>query len=244
MKLLVMVIGLLIIGALSVSSASAQPPAITTFGEGKVTVPADGTIISVAVASNNTNATVASEEIAEQLNKTKRALIETGVKEEDFQSGTSTNLISGRQSSRICRQFNNTTVCENISSNVNLMTRSMTVLVQTADRSKVDEVIDAAVSSGASAEVAGYILKNSSKARDDAKVMAKEDAERRARAEANLWGLKLGRVLEISDCGLYDYGMGFMTGMGLDDLFLQEASEPGTVDVTACVEVTYETSPM
>lgn len=243
MKRLAMIIGLLIIGSLAVSSAIAQPPAITVYGEGKVTVPADGTIITVTVASNNTNATVASEEIAEQLNRTKQALLDAGVKEEDFQSATSTNLISSQQSGRICRPVNNTTVCENISSSVNLMTRSMTVLFETADNSKVEEVIDAAISSGASAEVAGYILKDSSKAREDARVLAKADAERRAKAEANLWGLKLGRVIEILDCGPYGFGMGFM-GMGLDDLFMHEASEPGTVDVTACVEVTYETSPL
>jgi uncharacterized protein YggE len=104
------------------------------------------------------------------------------------------------------------------------------VKLNSTEKGRIDQLLDAAESAGASAYVAGYGLFNStaakSRARDKAVANARADAEQMAAAE----GLRLGQVLNISD---YGYPEDFYGGV-------LESSGKDMVDVTSYVIVTYE----
>lgn len=231
MKRLAILLSFIILAALSASTAQDDNPTLSVMGEGTVTVPADTVTISVTVESHNENSTLAQAENQEMLNRTKEALMAAGVKPEEIMSGKSSGLTSFQSSSRVCHTVNNTTICDVGSSNLMTLSSALTIRLKTTDESRINQVLGAARSSGASPDVIGYSLSDSSSAVADARRKAVEDARSNAQGMANAAGVRLGNVLEINE---YVY-----PGIAMVQPF-ESSSRSGMVDVTTYVMVTYE----
>jgi uncharacterized protein len=232
MKRLAILLGLALLTVLVVSAAGQGTQGIRVFGEGTATVPADTVIISVGVQSNNTNASQAAAENALLLNKTIDALTRAGVQKDEIMPSQSSGISSSHFESNICRQVNNTTVCENTSKALSLLTSSILVRLKTTDQGEVNSVLEAAKSQGAVASIMGYSISDKSQAVADARKKAIENARSNAEDMASAAGVKLGKAIDIKDYGSPD--------MSFNEPFGSPATALGTVSVTSYVAVTYE----
>lgn len=234
MNRLAILLSFMFLAALSASSAQDDNPTsgvVNAWGEGTVTVPADTVTISVTVESRNENSTLAQAENQVKLDRTKEALMAAGVKPEEIMSGKSSGLTSYQSSSKVCHPVNNTTICDVGSSNVMILSSALTLMLKTTDEARINQVLAAARSSGASADIIGYSLSDASSAVADARRKAVEDARSNAQGMANAAGVRLGNVLEINE---YVY-----PGIAMVQPF-ESSSRSGMVDVTTYVMVTYE----
>jgi len=229
MKWLVIVFGIMITALLSAMAVGTNPT-LTIVGEGTVTVPADTATISVSVESDINNMTAAQAAAQEKMGKVIDALKAAGVKDEEILPGQSSGVSSFQSTSKVCKRVNNSTVCDNNTASASSLERSTVVRLKSIDESRINRVLDAARSAGAKAYVAGYGLSDSSKAAAEARQKAVANAKENAAGMAASEGMRLGKVLDISD---YDYPA------ALNDYYGSSA-QLSTVDVTSYVIVTYE----
>jgi len=218
------ILSIMIFAALSAHAAGGNP-ALTILGEGTVTVPADTTAISVSVESNNENMTLAQGEVQEKMNKVIDALKAAGVKDEEILPGQASGVTSFQSSSRICKPVNNTTVCENNTQRLSTLEKTTIIRLKTKDESMINSVLNAAKSAGASADVEGYGLSDDGAAAAQARQKAVENAKENAIGMAAAAGGRLGDLMDISDYSLP---------------IVSSSDQPGMVDVTSYVVVTYE----
>ena len=203
---------------------------ITMVGEGTVTVPADAAMVSVSVESNNENMTEARAEVQTKIDNLLNVLKKAGVKDADILPGQSSGITSFQSSSKVCKRVNNTTVCENNAQKVSSLERSTVVRLNTTDESSINQVLNAARSTGAEAYVAAYSLSDTSKAMAEARQKAMANARENAAQVANEAGGSLGKVLDISDYGYPGVEAASPGGSG----------QMNMIDVTSGVIVTYE----
>jgi hypothetical protein len=224
MKWLAILLGMMIFAALSAHAAGGNP-ALTILGEGMVSVPADTAAISVSVQSNNENMTLAQGEVQEKMNKVIDALKAAGVKDEEILPGQASGVTSFQSSSRVCKPVNNTTVCENSTQRLSTLEKTTIIRLKTSDESRINSVVNAAKSAGASAGVEGYGLSDDGAAAAQARQKAVENAKENAIGMAAAAGGRLGDLMDISDYSLP---------------IVSSSDQPGMVDVTSYVMVTYE----
>lgn len=232
MKRLAILLGLALLTVLVVSAAGREAQGISVIGEGTATVPADTVIISVGVQSNNTNASQAAALNALQLNKTIDALSGAGVQKNEIMPGQSSGISSSHFESNICKQVNNTTICENTSNALSLLTSSILIRLKTTDQSEVNSVLETAKSQGAVASIVGYSVSDKSQAIAEARKKAIDNARSNAEDVASAAGVKLGKAIDISDYGYPD--------ISFNEPFGSSVTSIGTVSVTSIVAVTYE----
>jgi uncharacterized protein YggE len=221
----------IILSVLSVGLSPAENPVISVVGKGVVKVQADVTTITVGVDSKKDNRPLAESEVQQKLNNTKDALLAAGVNKDEIIQGQAANILS--MQSKSCKTINNTTTCEY--SNLSRLERTLIVQMKTTDQSKINNALHAAKDAGANASVTGYGLSDQEGAMKQALDKADENAKAKAEAYASGEGLRLGKMLERNEippmlCSTDD----------LSSLSLDSSSEPGIVNVRACVEVTYE----
>lgn len=231
MKRLAILLSFMAFAILSACTAEDDSPTLSVVGEGTVTVPADTVLISVTVESSNENSAQAEAENQEALDRTKEALMDIGVKPEEIMSGKSSGFRSIQSNSRVCRTVNNSTICDVESSNATTMSSSLTIRLKAGDDSKIDQVLDAAESSGASAVVVGYSLSDASSAVADARKKAVENARSNAEGMAAAAGVRLGDVVDIREYGY--------PGIMMFQPFESPAGQ-GMVEVSTYVMATYE----
>jgi hypothetical protein len=231
MKRLAILLSFIVLAALSANAAEDDSPTLSVVGEGTVSVPADTVMISVSVESSNENSTLANAEIQEKLDRTKEALTAAGVKPEEILSGQSSGLMSFQFSGSACRSENNSTICDVDAVNASLLTSSLTLRLKTTDEARVNQVLEAARSTGSSPAVIGYGLSDTASAVADARKKAIEDARDNAESMASTAGVRLGKVVDISE---YAYPQIMQTQP------VMASGRPDAVNVASYVVVTYE----
>ena len=229
MKRLALIAAIILAGCLAIQAAG-MDPILPVEGVGTVSVPADTTTIIVSASIGSGNMSQDQVAVRQTMDRALEALKAAGIKDGDINRDDSAALSSASSRREICQTINNKTVCDNSSMQATALTLSAMVKLNSTEKARIDQLLDAAESAGASAYVAGYGLFNStaaqSRARDKAVANARADAEQMAAAE----GLRLGQVLNISD---YEYPEDFYGGV-------LESSGKEMVDVTSYVIVTYE----
>ena len=205
-------------------------PTLTIVGEGTVTVPADTTTFSVSVESNINNMTAAQAAVQEKMGRVIDALKAAGIKDEEILPGQSSGVTSFQSTSKVCKRVNNSTVCENNTAQASSLERSSIVRLKSTDSSRIKQVLEAARSAGAQAYVAGYGLSDAGKAAAEARLRAVANAKENAAEMAASEGVRLGKVLDISDYGY---------PLALNDYY-GSSTKLGMVDITSYVIVTYE----
>jgi hypothetical protein len=229
MKWLVIIFSVMITAILP-AVALGTNPTLPIVGEGTVTVPADTATISVSVESGIENMTEAQADVQEKMVRVIDALKAAGVKEEEILPGQSSSVRSMSLDSHVGVPSNNTTIWQNSSYRATSLEKSAIVRLKSTDESRINQVLDAARSAGAQAYVAGYGLSDASKAAAEARQKAVANAKENAAGMAAAEGVRLGKVVDISDYGY---------PVALTDYY-SSLAPLGVVDVTSYVIVTYE----
>ena len=223
-------------------SASAQPQTATGYA-----MPADGTLLSVSatadakrvpdVATISTgvmtqapDANAAMRANAAQMDKVMAAIRAAGVAERDIQtSGISLNP--------------NYKYGENQPPTIVGYQASNTVNVKVRDLSKLGRVLDTLVAQGAN-QVNGpsFEVDKPDEAYDEARVAALKKAQARAQTYADALGLKVRRIVSISEGGAsFPRPMPMMRTMAADAMQQKETSvAPGESTLSVNIDVVFE----
>lgn len=197
-------------------------------GEGKASAAPDMATIVLGVETRNASASVAAAENARLMNATVAALIKAGIKQKDIQTSTY-SLTTQQQEPKAGEE--KPMPPEFIATNQ--------VTVQMNDTGAVGKVLDAAVSAGSnSIQSVSFDLRNPGPEKDRALTLAIKDARRKADVAAAAAGVKLGKILEISE------GYGFVSPAARSAVSFDFATpiQPGEMEVSASVTLTYEIS--
>jgi uncharacterized protein YggE len=197
-------------------------------GDGKANAAPDMATIVLGLETHNASAAGAAAENARLMNSTVAALLKAGIKEKDIQ--TSTYSLSTQQEEP-------TTAGEKPKPPEFVATNQVTV--QLNDTSGVGKVLDAAILAGSnSIQSISFGLRDPGPERDRALTMAIGDAKRKARVVAAAAGVKLGRVLEVSE----NYGFVGPAARSAVSFNIATPIQPGEMEVSASVTLTYEIS--
>lgn len=251
---LICLIGLLAF-SMCMTAVSAQDSSIRVVGAGAVQVPADTVIIAVSAQNESENATLAAISNSELLKRTEESLVAAGVEKEEIMPDRSKGYMTSRRV--ICDTVNNSTTCRDVVAHV--VAERMIIKLKTSDQNQTQKVIDAAKSAGAKAAIWGYALSDSSKAVDEARKKALDDAKARAEDYASSFGLSLGKAMEIEEPAYPDIEIGptyawDMPGRmnhrfwmepfhRMNRFFRGNYIPEGMAEVTAYVSVTYNVGP-
>lgn len=190
--------------ALCMAQALAQDSSLRVVGVGTVQVPADTVIIGVSVQNISGNFSLAEEANSNLLNLTEESLIAAGVKKEEIMPDRSKRRLTTHK--LICNIVNNTTSCQDVT--VNAAMEQMVVRLKSSDSNQTQKVIDAAESAGAKADIWGYELSDPSKAVDQARKNALDNARAKAEYYASSYGLTVGNAMEIEESTYPDIEIG------------------------------------
>ncbi len=162
---------------------------VTVTGEATVAAVPDTAMIRVGVTSQGKTAKAASEANAKDMNAVLAAIKENDIAERDIQ--TSGLSLQPQYDSR-----------QGGSNRLTGFQMSNRITVKLRDISKLPAVLDRAVGAGAN-EMSGieFIVSEESKALDQARSGAVADARRKAELYAGAAGMKVGRVMVISEEG-------------------------------------------
>jgi uncharacterized protein YggE len=207
---------------------------IAMTAEGKVSAAPDLATITVGVLSNADSAKAAQQDATTKTNQIVDYVKKQGVKSEDittsnfsvypnYNYANGKNEISGYQANQ-----------------------TVTVKIHDVDKSTevVDKVLDGAVANGGNQVQGVYFSFNDpDNLKQEARKQAIEKAKQKAQELASQTGLKVGKIVGISDDSTsmptpMPYGLGM--GGGAADAKSMPAVQTGSQDVTANVTVTFE----
>lgn len=231
-KFNLMMLGLLLLLAamLPASAAENNVSKLIVQGEGKLNAAPDVATVVLGVETQNASASGAAAQNAKLMNETISALIAAGIAEKDIQTSSYslTTAPEEEQKTAGTKPKAPTFIASNL------------VTVKLNDTEKVGQVLDAAVSAGSnSIQSVSFDIRNPQPEKDGALTLAIEDAKRKAVVAAKAAGVKLGRVLEISE------GYGYVSAASPKNAAFSSIAtpiQPGEMEVTASVTVTYEVS--
>ena len=223
-------------------SACAQPQTNAAYA-----IPADGTLLSISssaesrrvpdvatistgVVTQAADANAAMRANAVQMDKVMAAIKAAGIGERDVQtSGINLNP-----------QYK---YVENAPPSIVGYQASNTVNVKVRDLSKLGKVLDAFVEQGAN-QVNGpsFEVDKPDEAYDEARVAALKKAQARAQTYADALGLKVRRIVSISEGGAsFPRPMPMMRAMAADAGFAKETSvSPGETTLSVNIDVVFE----
>jgi uncharacterized protein len=168
-----------------------QPPSfISVTGEARISVPPDLAQIDAGVTSEAKTAHEASDANNAAMGKVLLALKGTGLEEKDYQT------------SRLSLQPQYSSAKSGSPASITGYRASNRVTIRLHDVTKVANIIDTLVTSGAN-EIGGinFMVSQASKLLDDAREQAVADARRKAEIYAKAAGVTLGAPLSISEEG-------------------------------------------
>ena len=198
-------------------------------GEGKASAAPDKATVVLGVQTRDASAAIAAAENARLMNETIVALLAAGIAESEIQ--TSGYSLGTESQDAPVMAGEKQKAPEFVASN--------TVTVNLNNTTDVGRVLDTAVAAGSnSIQEVAFDLKDPQPQKDLALTLAIEDARRKAEIAAKAAGVKLGRVLEISE------GYGYVTAASKSANFAEFATpiQPGRMEITASVTMTYEIS--
>jgi len=223
-------LGLVLLAASSLAlAADVNVSKLIGQGEGKASAAPDIATIVLGVETRNASASAAAAENAELMNATVNALRAAGIKDKDIQTSRYSLTTEPQEKPK---EGEKPKAPEFIATNQ--------VTVRLNDTSDVGRILDAAVLAGSnSIQEVSFDLRNPKPQEDKALAHAIEDAGRKAEVAANAAGVKLGRVLELTE------GYRYVAPAAKSAVFTDGAItpiQPGEMVVTSSVTITYEIS--
>jgi uncharacterized protein len=222
--------GLVLLAASSLAlAADVNVSKLIVQGEGKASAAPDMATIVLSVETRNASASAAAAENAKLMNATVNALRAAGIKDKDIQTSRYSLTTEPQEKPK---EGEKPKATEFIATNQ--------VTVRLNDTSDVGKILDAAVSAGSnSIQEVSFDLRNPKPQEDKALAHAIEDAGRKAEIAAKAAGVKLGKVLELTE------GYGYAAPAAKSAVFVNGAItpiQPGEMVVTSSVTITYEIS--
>lgn len=221
---------LLLLAALPASAAENNVSKLIVQGEGKLNAAPDVATVVLGVETQNASASGAAAENAILMNETISALRAAGIADREMQTSSYSLTTAPEEEPKSAGAAPKAPTF--IASNL--------VTVKLNDTGKVGLVLDAAVSAGSnSIQSVSFDIRYPQPEKDGALTLAIEDARRKAEVAAKAAGVKLGKILEISE------GYGYVSAAAPKNLDFSRAAtpiQPGEMEVTASVTVTYEVS--
>jgi hypothetical protein len=208
--------------SLPAQAAERADKLVTVTGEATVAAAPDMALIRIGVTSQGKNARVASDANAKEMTAVLAAIKETGVADKDIQT-TSLSLQPQYDP-------NKTGAARLIG-----FTANNQVTVKIRDIGQLPSILDRAISAGAN-EMSGieFVVSEQSKLLDKARTEAIDDARRKAELYATAAGMKVGRVMSISEEGAVPPPRAFQA------MRAGAAVAPGEQTLRAVVTVSYE----
>lgn len=234
-KFEIAILGLMFLLALAIPVYAAGNDNVSKIicnGEGKTTAAPDVVTITLGVETRNVSASVAAAENAKLMNSTINALLSAGLKKNDIQTShyslttqTEDNPVTTTGATK------NKTPPEFVATNQ--VTAKMNVT------ENIGKVLDAVTAAGSNNIVGiSFDLRDPKPQMDKALANAVNDSRRKAEIMAMAAGVKLGRILELSE------GYGYTSSNAPRAAFSLAAAPtpvlPGEMEITASVSVTYE----
>ncbi len=241
--LLIALVALLVVQKahdLSVAFKNSKPAnTISVSGEGKVTSKPDLATINIGVLSQGSTAVDVKNQNNDKVNKITAFVKQQGIADAD---------ISTSQFSFYPQQtYPNNGGTPTITGYQGNQTVTVKVHGVDKDNSVLGKILDGAVNNGAN-EINGVNLtvENPKDLEQDARMKAIDDAKQKAQELANKAGLKLGKVVSISESqsgypGPISYTANALMGMGGQDAkSIAPDIQTGSQDITETMTVTYE----
>ncbi len=187
---------LVVIGMLALSAAAfAEGTTLNVSGEGVVFLESDMAIITLGVRETNTDVLVAQTTVNEKIASVRKALLEAGMAESDF----NTDNIS------IYANYDYSDTVEKIAS----YTAYNSLSIRTTDMENVGALIDAAFQAGANTlDQVQFTVQDDTQAREQALTGAIEDAMRKAEVMASAAGMAVDSIETITEGYNYSYDSG------------------------------------
>ncbi|MHB8117162.1 MAG: SIMPL domain-containing protein [Methanothrix sp.] len=219
---------LLLLVATSATAVENNMSKLIVQGEGKTSAAPDKATVVLGVQTRDASAAIAAAENARLMNETIDALLAAGIAENEIQT-SSYSLGTASEDAPVMTGEKQKTP-QFLASN--------TVTVNLNNIADVGKVLDAAVFAGSNhIQEVSFDLKDPQPQKDLALTLAIEDARRKAEVAAKAAGVKLGRVLEISE------GYGYVAAASRSAAFdVATPILPGKMEITASVTMTYEIS--
>ncbi len=217
---------------------SSKPSAQNTFpvtGEGKVSAVPDLATITLGILSQGATARIVQDDSAKKINDITAFVKKEGIDEKDIQ--TSQNSVYPTQDYRDGKQ-----TITGYQGNY-----TITIKVHGADqiKDKLGSIIAGVTDNGAN-QINGVSLSvdNPDSLRQQAQEIAIENAKQKAQALAAKAGLKLGRIVSISDSGSGGYPVPYAAdsayGLGAAEKSFAPSIQPGSQDITANMTIVFE----
>lgn len=211
-------------------------PKLSVDGSGKVSVPPDQVTIELGVETRNVSSEVAAAENAKLMNMTVKALLASGLKEEEIQTSQYRIALSTGDAELIKALAGVNQTLEYLAASSIKVKMNATV--------DVGRILGAAISAGSNkVKSVTYSLMDSEPQKDEALAKAVANARRKAEILASSAGVELGRLLSISEGYSYYESAVESVAFEADEGSTTEISvplEPKDVTIEAKVSMVYE----
>lgn len=214
----------------SVNSVTTQKS--TTFdvtAEGKTTVKPDIALVNAGIRAQSQTVKGAQDQINSVINNVSQAAKDLGVDPKDIQT--------------ISYNINSDYDYSSSPAKIKGYTANTTISIKVRQIDKINSVIDAATAGGAN-EVSGvrFDVDDKTKAQNEARSNAVEEAKKKAEDAAKIAGFKLGRIVNYYET---DYGSPVpysVSNIRTLDLAAEKATqvEPGSSEIRITVTLSYE----
>lgn len=198
-------------------------------GEGKAVVKPDIALVSFAVSTKAETSAGAVNENNQKMNAVIKAIKDAGVNEKDIQT-TIYNLQPWYDYTRNGSVFKGYTLEQQVS-------------VKIRNLDKINNVLDKATSAGANnVGNLSFTVDDMEKVKAEARTKAIAEAKKKAEVLAKESGLKLGKLINVSEGGNYPTPI---YGMGASNTMMEKSSvapdiQAGQSEVTVSISLTYQ----
>ena len=228
------ILGLMFLLALALPAQAAGNDNVSKIicnGEGKTTAAPDIVTITLGVETRNVSASAAAAENTKLMNSTINALLSAGLNKKDIQT-SQYSLTTQPEDNPVPAS-----ATKNKTPPVFVATNQVTAKMNVTEN--IGKVLDAATAAGSNSVMGiSFDLRDPKPQMDKALANAVNDSRRKAEIMAATAGLKLGKILELSE------GYGYTSSNAPRAAYsVAEATTPvlpGEMEITASVTVTYE----
>ena len=221
-------LGMLLTGCASLGAPPAAERGIAVTGSGRVARPPDSAVVEIGVEARAAQLADATADVDRRMRAVLAQVKSTGVRDADIR--TTTYAIDPIAEPRQPRDTSARIVGYQVSN---------VVQVRIRDVNGVGRIVDAAVTAGANVvRNVHFTLEASAPAEAEARALAMKDATDKARQVAAAAGVKLGRLLSVTESGPARPVLARMTMATAPG-----PVEPGQLEVTITLEARYAIEP-
>jgi len=214
-------------------SVNEAPPALTVHGHGEVAAVPDLAVVRLGASVQTSEADRAQQQVNQIMQRTLKALRALGMAEKDLQTvGLALNPVYSKPERVKTTEVEGPHIVGYRASN--------TIQIRLEDLSRVGEVIDAGIRSGANnLQGVSFDIRDGRRYRIQALQMAAQDAMEKAGAIAGAMGLRLGDVLEVQEGGVSLVRPSAVNRVYAGDAAEATPIQPGQMQISADVQVRY-----